>query len=376
MKKNDSGNGKKKKGLRPDGRFQKSKRVDGRRIYGYGYTIKEAEEDLRKKVQEAEQGVLPDVRKLTVAQYLEEYLARRELDLRASTEYKWSLVANKHIIPSLGRYQLRDLESRHVQDWIIKLSKFIKPSTVHSYYTVLHVALNDAVKSRLIARSPCENITLPSVKKTERKIISPEQLNQLLDVLEYPWLAFFVVAFSTGMRKGELLALRWEDIDFTSGVVRIHRNVTRVPGRFVEGDPKSESSNRNVILQAFALKALDDHRHQQKIEKMAADEWEEKGLVFCRDGEFWYMNAPNVVLERALEKAGLQETGITPHGGRHTLASQLLGRKFNPKVVQEILGHSDIKMTLGMYNHALPGAQEEAMQEMNSVLWGPKNEAK
>jgi integrase len=378
MKKNDK---KGKRGQRADGRFQKSKRINGMRIYGYGYTVKEAEEDLRKKVAEAESGVLPDAKKLTVKQYFEEYLARRELDLRANTSYQWSSVVRCHIIPLLGHIQLRDLDQRHVQAWVTKLSKSgLKASSVHSYYTALRVAMNDAAKSKLIAQSPCQLITLPTKKKPERSILSPEQLRALLDVLEYPWSGFFILAFSTGMRKGELLSLRWDDIDFKAGALRVSRNISEIPTdergspEFIEDEPKSESSNRTIVLPTFALKALEEHRHKQKLARVAAGPtWKDRGVVFCRDdGDFMRKKAPNYALNAALKRAGLEDADATPHSGRHTLASQLLGRKINPTIVQEILGHSNIQMTLGMYSHALPTAHEEAMQLMDNVLWQKK----
>jgi len=191
---------------------------------------------------------------------------------------------------------------------------------------------------------------------------------------DHPNRALFILALATGMRRGELLGLKWRDINFAIGTLQIHRILTRVPTKvpgkgFVEAEPKTEKSRRNIILAPFALDVLKQHRARQLEAKLkAGPKWEEHDYVFCTSVST-HLNPDRDVLfqlKKVLKQAGLPD--IRFHDLRHSAATLLLSMGVHPKVVQEILGHSQITMTLDVYSHVLPTMQQEAMDKLNDAL--------
>lgn len=196
--------------------------------------------------------------------------------------------------------------------------------------------------------------------------------------------ALFVLALATGMRYGELLGLKWQDVNLDDGTLQVRRTLSRLPtqmGRdrgdlYVEAEPKTKRSRRNIALAGFAIEALKQHRiRQEEMKRSAGDLWEEHDYVFCTPlGK--HLNPGHGVLVQLkilLEKAGLPE--IRFHDLRHSAATLLLSMGVHPKVVQEILGHSEISMTMDTYSHVLPTMQKDAMVKLNQAFReeGPSN---
>lgn len=325
---------------------------------------------------ERRSGIIP-VSDLTVADFLKEYQSVRDIDGRANTKRNIEMVIRVHVIPAIGHLLLSKVTQRHMQELLVNpwvKGKKLKESTVHAYYAVVGGAFSHAVETGLIEINPCRGVKLPQIKRVKRQTISPAQFQQVLGVIPADdWFrTFFILSLLTGVRKGELLALHWEDVDLLGGKLHITRNVAQLPGEFIEDDPKTLASERTIIIKPVAIELLKRHRILQVEQKLRAEPetWKDQGLVFCRsDGSFIRVQAPNQRLSSALKKIGIEESGITPHGCRHTLASQMLGMKINPKVVQEILGHSSIKTTLDIYGNCLPHEHGEAMEQLYEVLW-------
>ncbi len=237
---------------------------------------------------------------------------------------------------------------------------------------MLHRALKDAVRWGLVARNVCDLVSPPRRAHYEFKSLTKEQAQQLLTALHgHNMEALFVLALTTGMRRGEILALKWQDIDFVQNTLQVRRIFTRSKGqRYVLAEPKTDKSRRSLMLPTLVVDLLMQHRtHQQEAKSEAGEFWQALDLVFCT--ALGTPLNPNKVLERfktVLKRAGLPD--IRFHDLRHSAATMLLTMGVHPKVVQELLGHNQISMTMDIYSHVLPTMQQDAMNKMNDALKG------
>ncbi len=201
--------------------------------------------------------------------------------------------------------------------------------------------------------------------------MSPEETRRLLETASGDKLeALYVLAIATGLRQGELLALKWEDVDLERGMLRVRRTLTRTGGKVSIGEPKTKKSRRGVNLTAAAVKALQSHlsRQLEAMERMGSL-YRPGGLVFANEvgGIINPSNLRNRTFARLLKLAGLSpDTRF--HDLRHTCATLLLSRNVNPKIVSEMLGHSSIAITLDTYSHVLPTMQKSAIRALEDAL--------
>src|SRR5258708_4834153 len=236
----------------------------------------------------------------------------------------------------------------------------------------MHKALDDAVRLGILARNVCDAVAARGREQCERQRLSAEQYQQLLAAAKgHNMEALFVLALTTGMRRGEILALKWQDIDFSHNTLHVQRIFTRRPGnRYIEAEPKTEKSRRSIALAPMAFDLLKQHRVRQAEAKLQAGEaWQERGLVFCT-AVGTPLNPSKVVdpFKTLLKKAGLPEIPFPDL--RHSAATILLSMGVHPKVVQELLGHNQISMTMDIYSHVLPTMQKDAVSKLNDALQG------
>jgi integrase len=214
-------------------------------------------------------------------------------------------------------------------------------------------------------------VKVPQTKRKEIQPLSPEQACTLLDAARGDRLeALYVLALNTGLRQGELLALKWEDVELEDAVVRVRRTLTRTRGKVTIGPPKTTRSRRSVGFTQKAVEALRDHlaRQLEEMEQMGSL-YRPGGLVFANEsgGIINPSNLRNRSFARLLHRAGLPPT-TRFHDLRHTCATLLLSRNVNPKIVSEMLGHSSISITLDIYSHVLPNMQESAVRALDDAL--------
>jgi integrase len=298
-------------------------------------------------------------------------------NVRARTYERYEEVVRLHIGPVLGHHRLQRLSAQHVQAFYTKkLNEGLSPTTVGVFHIVLHKALDTAMRWGLVARNVCDLVSPPHAERFEIQPLTVEQAQQLLTAAcGHRLEALFTLALATGMRRGELLALKWQDIRFSAGTLQVRRILTRVPSKmpgkgFVETEPKTQKSRRNVVIAPFALEALNQHRiHQLEAKLKAGAAWQDHDYVFCTSIGT-HLNPDRDVLSQLkalLKKVNLPD--IRFHDLRHSAASLLLSEGVHPKVVQELLGHSNIGMTMDVYSHVLPSMQQDAISRLNSVLW-------
>lgn len=346
----------------------------------YGSSRKEVQEKMKVALREQQQGALVTAPQQTLKQYLEDWLDNtHKQNIRPRSYERYEEIVRLHIVPAIGNVPLQKLTPQRLQKlYSEKLKEGYSAVTVIAIHNLLHKALDNAVRWELVAQNVCKKVSPPRRVRPEMKSLTPEQVQQLLDAARgHPQEALFILALSTGMRRGELLGLKWQDINFAEGTLQVRRVLSRVPTKmveqvgqhYIEAEPKTPKSRRSIALAAVALEALKLHRDRQlKMREKAGDAWEDHDYVFCTPTGKYLTPGHNalVQLKVLLKKAGLPD--IRFHDLRHSAASMLLGMGTHPKVVQELLGHSQIGMTMDIYSHVLPSMQREAMSKLDAVL--------
>jgi integrase len=348
--------------------------ADGRRRYVSAKTKTEARRVLRQAMADADGGFIFDADNLKVGEYLDRWLSDSVSDtVKATTFERYEQITRLHLKPTLGRVKLKALTPAHVRSvYWQKLEEGSSARTVRYVHTTLHKAPKQAVMDGLIPRNATEAVRPPQPSREEMHPLTPEQAKLLLQVahetgdrLE----ALYVLAIHTGLRQGELLGLKWDDVDLEDGSLQVRRTLTITKNGPVFTFPKTASSRRSVKLNSKATEALRSHLERQlgEIDKIGSL-WCENGLIFASEtGE--PLNRHNLTrrsFKPLLKRAELPE--IRFHDLRHTCATLLLTRNVNPKIVSEMLGHSSIAITLDTYSHVLPNMRDQAAAAMEEAL--------
>ena len=347
---------------------------DGKRRYVSGKTKEEARRNLRKARGDAERGLVFDADNLKVGEYLDRWLSDSVSDtVKATTFERYEQIVRLHLKPALGRVKLKALTPAHVRGlYREKLEAGSSARTVRYVHTTLHKALKQAVMDGLIPRNATESVKPPQPSREEMRPLTPEQAKLLLQVaheagdrLE----ALYVLAIHTGLRQGELLGLKWDDVDLEDGSLQVRRTLTITKDGPVFTSPKTTGSRRSVKLTSKAIEALKRHLERQlgEIDRVGSL-WSENGLIFASEtGDPLDRRAVTALkFKPLLKRAGLPE--IRFHDLRHTCATLLLTRNVNPKIVSEMLGHSTIAITLDTYSHVLPNMRDQAAAAMEEAL--------
>ena len=337
----------------------------------YFDTQREANEWRQKRNEQRRQGLNISGSKVPLSKFLDDWLIVVKTSVRPNTYAQYTQIVHQHINPSLGGILLRDLQPHQVQKlYTDKLAEGTSPRTTRLIHSVLHAALNHALKLGLVIRNVSDAVTLPKVSHKEMKVLDDYEVRLLIQTAECTQMeALFWIAITTGMRIGEILGLKWKDFDRNSGNIQIKRQVQRRKGEgLVFCPPKSASGVRVIKLGKMTVEKLIEHRNKQHQERMLAGEkWQDYDLIFTSPiGTPLDVSNVHKVYKSCLKAAGLPN--IRFHDLRHTAATLMLQQGINPKVVQERLGHSDISLTLNTYSHVLPSMQEEAAEKMDELL--------
>jgi integrase len=339
----------------------------------FGKTRTEAARKLNQALAERARGMPVAIPRQTVSQFLTEWLAKVATpSVRPRTATRYRELIELHVLPTLGRTNLTKLTPQDLQQlYTTKLAEGLAPRTVGHVHRVLHRALGQALRWGLVAINVSDAVDPPKVVRTEIRALNPDEARRLLAAAEGdPLEALYVLALTTGMRQGELLGLKWQDIDLDAGGLQVRRTIGRVRNRgFIESEPKSAKGRRQIVLAAAAVDALRRHWDRQFTERLAAGALPgTESLVFC-NGLGRPIEPQNLLyrsFRRLLTRAGLPPMRF--HDLRHSAASLLLSMGVHPKVVQELLGHSQISLTLDTYSHVLPGLQRQAVEGLGALL--------
>jgi integrase len=349
----------------------------GKRKALYAATRQEAAQKLTKALRERDQGLRAsgDERQ-TLGQYLARWLQSIKPSVKPRTYERYEQAVRTHLAPALGAVRLTRLSAHQLQIFYgAKLAEGLAPTTVAHLHAVLHRALHAAERLDLVPRNVADRVTAPRPRHHAMRIFTAEQAQQILagvagDRLE----ALYVLALTTGARQGELLALKWRDVDLDSGRVRIEQTLHfDRGGAWRLASPKTERSRRTIELPPMACEALRAHRARQNAERLALGEARrEHGFVFT--GVLGEPLRGTHLLERhflpLLARLGLPAARW--HDLRHTFVSLAVGQGVPITMISHMLGHSSVSMTADVYAHILPGMGKAAALAMERALCGER----
>ena len=348
---------------------------DGSRRSLMGKTRAEVRDKLAKALHDAGKGLPAVDERQTVKQYLITWYESMKPQVRISSYRRYGDYIN-HLIPALGHVSLSKLTPQHLQVFCNKkLAEGLSPSTVHAIHSMLHRALKDALQMGLLNRNVSEMLRPPRRSNREMMPLSVIEMQRFLEVVrDDRFYALYVLALSTGMREGELLGLRWQDVDLPRHIVQVRMNVQETLGQYIIAETKTAYSRRTVALTQAAVDALAEHwQKQQQVKMEMGSMWTDNDLVYP-NGYGGIMIPHNITkrsFKRYLVKAGLSRD-VRFHDLRHTAATLVLASGVNFKVVSEMLGHSNVSITLRIYAHVLPHMQQSAVAAMDNLLASPE----
>ncbi len=342
-----------------------------RRKAVYGATAEEVQDELTKLKSKKLSGLPIETDRRTVARFLADWLASVKSSVRLRTFEKYESTVNKHIVPQFGRVKLEKLGPQDVQALLdAKLAAGLHPRTVTGIRIVLCYALNQAMRWELLSRNVAALVKGPKIPRREMKVWTEDQARKFIECCDgEPLGALYVIALYTGLRRGELCALRWSDVDLDTRVATVRRSLqrTRAAGLIFE-EPKTEKARRSISLAPAVISALRAHRKRQAEARLAAGPlWQDNGLIFPTGiGTPLDPRGLGIDYDRMIEKSELPR--IRLHDLRHTFATIGLGQGVHPKVMSDMLGHSKVSLTLDVYSHALPSFQTEASEKIAQAL--------
>ncbi len=334
-------------------------------------TKREVELQVAALIQAGQSGFI-DAGKTTLRDFLDKWLEITAPTISAVTYRRYRDLIRLHISSVIGNTLLTKLTSADVQALYASRLVTLSPVTVRYVHAVLHHALDDAVKWGLLNRNVTDAVKAPKKTRREMHVWNVEQVGCFLRAAaDDSFEALWRLAVFTGMRRGELLALHWSDLDFDAEALFVQRTLSRgITARLEEGEPKSRSGRRRISLSATVVDSLKRHRVHQLEHRLATGEaYEDRGYVFANEtGGHLHPNFLYGRFTSLIVRAGVPT--IRFHDLRHTSATLMLAEGVHGKIVQERLGHSSIAMTLDLYSHVTDDMQRQAADRLDAVLAG------
>jgi integrase len=354
--------------------------LTGKRITKYK-TVRgakrDAQRELRTLLGAIDKGTYVDSGKLTLGAWLLQWLEEAQQNVSHKTHERYTEIVKKHLVPAIGAVPLVKLQPLHLQRYYTGALKSgrrdgkggLSAQTVCHHDRVLNVALRRARALRLIATNPVEDVARPQVEQKELTVLDPDEATRLLSVASRTRLHVPIfLALATGVRRGELLALRWCDVALSAANLSVVQSLEQTDEGLRFKAPKTKRSRRTIALPQSAVEILTLHRAQQARERLQLGLGkDQRGLVFTQlTGE--PVNPDNFSKEfvRLVKRAGIRP--ITFHGLRHTHATEMLRANVHPKVVSERLGHASVAITLDTYSHVVAGMQKDAAARIDASL--------
>lgn len=304
-----------------------------------------------------------------LAQWLVDYCVPR---LARNTVNGYRINIDKHIVPYIGGVSLQALEPHHIQSLYSKLHTVgLSNTSIRYVHATLRKALNSAVKQRTLNSNVVNCVDPPSPKKFKPTILTGDSMQRLLAACNNTEVYIPVLlAVSLGLRRGEVLGLKWTDIDFRAATLEVQRTATFYKGEFCLSDTKTECSHRTLMLSRFVLEKLTLYKKQQFILALSnKGKFNPYNMVVCRvDGSVMTSTVLNYKYKKALKKAGLPDVRF--HDLRHSNATLMLRNNVPAKIVQSIFGHSKVSTTLDLYSHVITDMQEPAVAVIENLLRG------
>ncbi|MGH7611644.1 MAG: tyrosine-type recombinase/integrase [Candidatus Dormibacteria bacterium] len=341
----------------------------------YGATQQEVIDKLKLEAGRLSKGLPAGDRRVTVATYLKSWLETVEPRLRPSTMTRYRQIVQGQLIPHLGRAKLTELTPANVGTMLARLqTSGLSPRTAGHCRAVLRAALADAERNGEVSRNVAKLSDAPRVPRTDPKVLTPVEARTVLEAMADPALRrLATVALNSGLRQGELLGLRWRDVDFESGELHIGQALQRVQNRPQLVEVKSSSSRRTVPLTEDGLAALREEQQAQRLAQLGAgSRWRPAiaDLVFTTDlGKPRHGSSVTHAFEDALSRADLPK--LRWHHLRHAYAGLVLASGVDLATVSHLLGHSSVALTASTYAGVGPSLRQDAAKRLGSLLRAP-----
>ena len=334
-------------------------------------TKRHAEQLLAQRIAEIDRGEYVEIKKVTFREFAARWLSDYVDDpnhIKASSATAYRSSFEVHLIPAFAEYALTDVRPEVIQAFISKLSKAgLSPQTIKNTLTPLTTMFKHAVQWGYLRTSPMPFVERPKVRRVETAHLTPDEVRRFLQHVPEDRYAFYLTAVMTGMRIGELLAMRWSNLDLENGQYHIRERVYMD----IFDVPKSRASIRSVDLTPSVVAALTAHRARQAENKLRMGEgYRDEGLIFCQEDGTSGLRQAEI---RSTMKTLLAEAGcpvIRFHGLRHTYASLLIAQGESPKYIQRQLGHSSVQMTFDLYGHLMPEMHRKAAHRLDEQVFG------
>ena len=372
---NGEGNIRKRKDGRWEGRYTAGRDpITGKQIFKnvLGKTQAEVKEKLKKALEEAKKIDITRAGKYTVASWMEEWFENvAKLKVRTSSHQTYRGYIDHHIAPNIGKIPLEKLSTMDLQKLYRKLMikgrverieskdqpKGLSAKTVRNINQVISSAMDFAVAQKIISENPCKAVALPKIEHKEMQTIPAEQLQAFLkEAKETGVYEMYYIELATGLRRGELLGLKWTDIDWKNGIIKVRRSIARMNGEIVESTLKTKNSYRAVTISQQAIEVLKEQKAKTN-----------DVYVFpSPNGGPISPDSVNNMLKRVLARAGIPKVRF--HDLRHTFATIALQNGVDIKTVSGMLGHFSAGFTLDTYAHVTTSAQKEAAETMGQAL--------
>lgn len=344
-------------------------KVNGKRKQKW-YTIhgdkKDAEKFLTEKLRELDTGTLIDSRNINVRQYFNYWYEQHCLSKLSPTTYEsYRRNLDNYILEELGHIKLEDLQPMHLQSFYTKCSKKgLSNKTILYFHRIIHCALKQGMKWQFITRNVADCVDTPKPKKYKAMFLDDNQVADLINAITHTDLYIPVmIAIATGMRRGEILGLIWNNVDLENGIIKVTQALYPTKDGLTILPPKTENSIRNISISLTLINILKDYKNKQdKIKERLGENYIDNNLVCCTiEGKAINPTTFNHKFHKLLEYNNLPL--IRFHDLRHSHASLLLKENVPAKVISERLGHSNVNITLNLYSHIY---QETNMEVANT----------
>ncbi len=372
---NGEGNIRKRKDGRWEGRYTAGTNPEtGKQIFKnvLGKTQAEVKEKLKKALADSQRLDLAKQGKYTIGTWMDVWFENvAKIKVRPSSHQTYKGYIDNHIKPCIGKIPLEKLTTMDLQKFYRKLMtkgrveriefkeqpKGLSAKTVRNINQVISSAMDFAIAQKIILENPCKAVALPKIEHKEMQTIPAEQLQAFLTEAKATGVyEMYYIELATGLRRGELLGLKWEDIDMKQGIIRVRRQIARIDGKIVEAPLKTKNSYRSVTISPQAIEVL----KQQK------EKTNDQYVFPSPNGGPISPDSVNNMLKRVLDRAGIPKVRF--HDLRHTFATLALQNGVDIKTVSGMLGHFSAGFTLDTYAHVTTAAQKEAAETMGNVL--------
>jgi integrase len=345
------------------------------RWYSFKGTKRQAQVECARLISEIQSGTAVDPSRMTMAAFLDRWIEHMQGQVSPRSHERYTEIARKNIAPLLGGLMLTKLRPEQISAAYAKALASgrrdgqggLSPRTVTHIHRVLREALQQALRWQLLSRNPADVVKPPKVERKQMKVLDTDATADLIEAARGgPLFVPIMLGVRCGLRRGEVVALRWRNVDLERGQISVVASAEQTDRGVREKEPKS-GKGRTVVLSATEIEELRSHRRRQAEGLLALGVrlTDDHHVVAREDGQALQPRSLTHAFVKFVRRHGFQ---IRLHDLRHSHATHMLAAGIHPKIAQERLGHSSVGITLDLYSHVLPGMQAEAVSRVDAVL--------